>query len=99
MATPSSILAWRIPWTGEPGGVQSMGLQGVGHDGAASSRAVGILANTALEEGWESFQRSLVESIGRDQKGRFWWSAVWLYLCLGEFLSWFEPLALWPLLP
>jgi len=27
MATPSSILAWRIPWTEEPGGLQSMGLQ------------------------------------------------------------------------
>ena len=27
MATHSSILAWRIPWTDEPGGLQSMGLQ------------------------------------------------------------------------
>ena len=27
MATDSSILAWRIPWTEEPGGLQSMGLQ------------------------------------------------------------------------
>ena len=32
MATHSSILAWRIPWTEEPGRVQSMGLQRVGHD-------------------------------------------------------------------
>ena len=32
MATHSSILAWRIPWAGEPGGLQSMGWQGVGHD-------------------------------------------------------------------
>ena len=32
MATHSRILAWRIPWTEEPGGVQSMGSQGVGHD-------------------------------------------------------------------
>ena len=32
MATPSSILAWRITWTEEPGGLQSMGLQRVGHD-------------------------------------------------------------------
>ena len=28
---PSSILAWRIPWTEEPGGLQSMGSQGAGH--------------------------------------------------------------------
>ena len=32
MATHCSILAWRIPWTEEPGGLQSMGLQRVGHD-------------------------------------------------------------------
>ena len=32
MATHSRILAWRIPWTDEPGGLQSMGLQRVGHD-------------------------------------------------------------------
>ena len=32
MATHSSILAWRIPWTEEPGGLQSMGSQKVGHD-------------------------------------------------------------------
>ena len=32
MAIHSSILAWRIPWTKEPGGLQSMGLQRVGHD-------------------------------------------------------------------
>ena len=30
MATHSSILAWRIPWTEDPGGLQSMGLQSVG---------------------------------------------------------------------
>ena len=32
MATHSSILAWRIPWTEEPGGLQSMGSQRVGPD-------------------------------------------------------------------
>ena len=32
MAAPSSILAWEIPWTEEPGGLQSMGSQRVGHD-------------------------------------------------------------------
>ena len=31
-ATHSSILAWRIPWTEEPGGLQSIGLQRVRHD-------------------------------------------------------------------
>ena len=32
MATHSSVLAWEIPWTKEPGGLQSMGSQRVGHD-------------------------------------------------------------------
>ena len=32
MATHSSILAWRIPWTEEPGGLQSTGSQRVGQD-------------------------------------------------------------------
>ena len=32
MATHSSILAWRIPWTEEPHGLQSMGSERVGHD-------------------------------------------------------------------
>ena len=32
MATHSSILAWRMTWTEEPGGLQFMGLQRVGHD-------------------------------------------------------------------
>ena len=32
MATCSNILAWKIPWTEEPGGLQFMGLQRVGHD-------------------------------------------------------------------
>ena len=32
MATHSSILAWRIPWTEEPGGLQSIGSQRIGHD-------------------------------------------------------------------
>jgi len=37
MATHSSILAWRIPWIEEPGGVQSMGLQRVGYNWASNT--------------------------------------------------------------
>ena len=36
MVTHSSILAWRIPWTEEPGRLQSTGSQRVGHDSATS---------------------------------------------------------------
>ena len=37
MAILSSILAWRIPWSEEPGGLQSMELQRVGYDGATNT--------------------------------------------------------------
>ena len=41
MATHSSVLAWRIPGTGEPGRLQSMGLLRVGHDWATSLSCIG----------------------------------------------------------
>ena len=37
MATHSSILAWRIPWTEEPGGLQPIGSQRVRHDSVTNS--------------------------------------------------------------
>ena len=46
MATHSSVLAWRIPGTGEPGGLPSMGLHRVGHDWSDLAAA----AATALEK-------------------------------------------------
>ena len=44
MATHSSILAWRIPWIKEPGGLQSMGLQRVEHNSAQHSSDIIILS-------------------------------------------------------
>ena len=38
MATHSSVLAWRIPWMEEPGGLRSMGSQGVGHGWATNTQ-------------------------------------------------------------
>ena len=37
MATHSSVLAWRIPWTEGPGGLQSLGLQRIRHDQATNT--------------------------------------------------------------
>ena len=39
MSTHSNILAWRIPWTEEPGGPQSMGSQRVGHNRATKAHS------------------------------------------------------------
>ena len=46
MAAHSSVLAWRIPGTGEPGGLPSMGLHRVGHD--SSDLAVILAINLAF---------------------------------------------------
>ena len=43
MATRSSVLAWRIPGTGEPGGLQSMGSHRVGHDCSAETVTLPII--------------------------------------------------------
>ena len=50
MATHSSVLAWRIPGTGEPGGLPSMGPHGVGHDWSdlAAAAAGSLKVGTCL---------------------------------------------------
>ena len=50
MATHSSVLAWRIPGTGEPGGLPSMGLYRVGHDWSDSSSSSSRYGKLAWEE-------------------------------------------------
>ena len=60
MATHSSNLAWRVPWTEEPGGLQFMGLQRIGHDLAAEQQFILLgkpMAQTvknppAMQETW-----------------------------------------------
>ena len=46
IATHSSIFVWRIPWTEEPGGLQSMGMQRVGHNLATNTHT--LLENTEV---------------------------------------------------
>ena len=48
VATHSSVLAWRIPWTGQPGGLPSMGSHRVGHD--CSDLAAAAVYINLLEE-------------------------------------------------
>ena len=48
MATHSSILAWRIPWTGEPSGLQSIGWQRVGHDWSDSMQDARVLKGSQM---------------------------------------------------
>ena len=53
MATHSSILAWEVPWTKEPGGLQSMGLQRVGQSLATKQQRLS-LETSGGEAGTES---------------------------------------------
>ena len=49
MATHSSTLAWKIPWTEKPGGLQSMGLQRIGHDWATSLTSLTSLYSSSVD--------------------------------------------------
>ena len=57
MVTHFSILAWRIPWMEQPGGLQSMGLQRVGHDSMSS-----LLLTRALILSWGLHPHDLIIS-------------------------------------
>ena len=55
MATHSSILAWKTPWTKEPGGLQSMGLQRVGHNLATEQQQflfLGFIMDSIFSNGF-----------------------------------------------
>ena len=77
MATHSSILAWEIPWTEEPDGLQSMRLQRVGHDWATSLHFTSLVAQSVknlpvVKETW-------VWSLGWEdslEKGRTIYSSI-----------------------
>ena len=69
MAPHSSTLAWKIPWTEEPGRLQSMGSLGVGHDQATS------LSLSYIGEGnGNPLQCSCLEN---PMDGGAWWAAVY----------------------
>ena len=79
MATLSSILAWRIPWSEEPGRLQSMGSQRVGHDGATNTHIhltvtrwceAGSRASVLLWEAEEMGQVDTDDPLWRSQKGK-----------------------------
>ena len=69
MATHSSTLAWKIPWTEEPGGLQSMGSLRVGHDWATS-----LSLSCIGEENGKLLQCSCLEN---PRDGGAWWAAVY----------------------
>ena len=71
MAPHSSILAWKIPWTEEPGRLESMGSQRVGHDWATS---LSLFHFHALEKEMATHSCSCLEN---PRDGGAWWAAVY----------------------
>ena len=78
MAAHSSTLAWKIPWTEEPGGLQSMGSQRVRHD---SETSLSLFTSHALEKEMATHTSVLAWRIpGMAEPGGLpggaWWAAV-----------------------
>ena len=67
MATHSSVLAWKIPWTEEPGGLQSMGLQRAGHD--LVTKTTTYLVRRFLLLKWNDYQ------VLNNKKGEVIWNS------------------------
>ena len=91
IATHSSILAWRIPWTEEPGGLQPMWSQRVEQDWATNTFTF-FTETVLLIDTWVEVRRSPLEThLGH---GHQWWSGDHdcLYLFLSSFLSFLSPL-------
>src|SRR5574337_529260 len=71
MVPHSSTLAWKIPWTEEPGGLQSMGSLRVRHDRATS---LALFTFMHWRRKWQPLQCSCLEN-PRDEGA--WWAAVY----------------------
>ena len=71
MATHSSTLAWKIPWTEEPGGLQSMGLLRVGHYWGTS---LSLFTYMHWRRKWQPIPVFLLEN---PRDGGAWWAAVY----------------------
>ena len=81
MATHSSVLAWRIPGTGEPGGLPSVGSHRIGHDWSDLAAAAAAMHNTHWKRPW--YWERLKAGEGEDRGWDGWmasptqWTWVW----------------------
>ena len=83
MAPHSSTFAWKIPWMEEPGRLQSMGSQRVGHNWAASLSRIGEGNGTPLQCCW----------LENPRDGGAWWAAVCGVAQSQTWLKWFSAAA------
>ena len=93
MATHSSILAWRIPWTEEPCGPQSLGLQRVGHDWSdlAATAAGPTSTRTRCWRPGSLGSRASIRTLNFSES--FWGSSLGLENSLIQVRAWRRSLA------
>ena len=87
MAPHSSTLAWQIPWTEEPGRLQSMGSRRVGHDWMTS---LSLFTFMHWRRKWQPTPVFLPEN---PRDGGAWWAAIYGVAQSGTRLMWFSHLA------
>ena len=73
MATHSSVLAWRIPWTEEPGGLQSIGLQRVGHDWGDWACTMEYCSALEKNEIWMDLEIIILSEVTQKEKANTIW--------------------------
>ena len=88
MATHSSILAWRIPWREEPGRLQSMGSQRVGHVWATS---LSLFTFMHWRRKWQP--TPVFSCLENPRDGGAWWAAVYGVAQSQTWLKWRSSLA------
>ena len=90
LATNSSVLAWRIPGTGEPGGLPSMGSHRVGHDWSDSSSSSSVFSVNPKFPNCPSYPFLLLATISL-------FLCLWIYITI-FFKDWIRRLGNWRLL-
>ena len=87
MATHSSVLAWEIPWTEKPCGLQSTGSQRVGHDWATSpSLSLTSLGNFISPKRLLCISNQLPRSLQKFAKASLWFGFVDLFIFISVYL-------------
>ena len=102
MATHSSVLAWRIPGTGEPGGLLSMGLHRVGHDWSDLAAAAAMLYDHH-KHFYHSERNPIFKSLPSSPLWNPWQpfrdSFLSLRICLGWNFIYMTAYSVWPFVP
>ena len=91
MATHSSVLAWRIPWTEEPGGLQPIRYQRVGHDWSVSMHScisnTNLLPYKLISISKEKHNKNVILDLSMlTSVNYFYWMLLYFAMALGDLI-------------